>query len=72
MNGSLYLQVMHDRCLQCNECSIAVACPTGAFRRVPAQRPYLMKRMALALIEQKALQPSNRAAQALIDQVQDP
>ena len=24
-NGSLYLQVMHDRCLNCNECSIAAA-----------------------------------------------
>ena len=36
MNGSLYLQVRHDRCLNCNECSIAVACPAQAFRRVPA------------------------------------
>ena len=29
MNGSLFLQVRHDRCLNCNECSIAVACPDG-------------------------------------------
>ena len=42
-NGSLYLQVRHDRCLNCNECSIAAACPSGAFKRVPADRPYLFK-----------------------------
>jgi electron transport complex protein RnfB len=42
-NGSLFLQVRHDRCLNCNECAIAVACPSGAFRRVPADRPYLLK-----------------------------
>jgi electron transport complex protein RnfB len=40
-NGSLYLQVRQDLCLHCNECSIARACPAGAFRRVPAARPYL-------------------------------
>jgi Na+-translocating ferredoxin:NAD+ oxidoreductase subunit B len=43
-NGSLFLQVRHDRCLNCNECSIAKACPSGAFRRVPASRPYLLKK----------------------------
>ena len=32
MNGSLYLQVRHDRCLNCNECSIGAACPAEAFR----------------------------------------
>jgi electron transport complex protein RnfB len=42
-NGSLHLQVRHDRCLNCNECSIAEACPAEAFVRVPADRPYLMK-----------------------------
>jgi electron transport complex protein RnfB len=42
-NGSLFLQVMHDRCLNCNECSIAVACPSEAFKRVPADQPYLLK-----------------------------
>ena len=41
-NGSLFLQVRHDRCLNCNECSIAAACPADAFRRVPADRPYLL------------------------------
>lgn len=44
-NGSLFLQVRHDRCLNCNECSIAVACPSGAFRRVPADQPYLLKKV---------------------------
>jgi Na+-translocating ferredoxin:NAD+ oxidoreductase subunit B len=39
MNGSLYLQVRHDRCLNCNECAIAVACPTQAFCRVPRTSP---------------------------------
>jgi len=42
-NGSLFLQVRHDRCVNCNECSIAVACPTGAFRRVSAKEPYIVK-----------------------------
>jgi electron transport complex protein RnfB len=46
MNGSLYLQVRHDRCLNCNECSIATACPTQAFRRVPADSPSLLKKVA--------------------------
>lgn len=42
-NGSLFLQVRHDRCLNCNQCSIASACPAQAFRRVPADHPYLLK-----------------------------
>ncbi len=41
-NGSLVLQVQHDRCLNCNECAIAAACPAQAFRRVPADKPYLL------------------------------
>jgi Na+-translocating ferredoxin:NAD+ oxidoreductase subunit B len=46
MNGSLYLQVRHDRCLNCNECSIAVGCPTQAFRRVPSGSPNLLSKAA--------------------------
>jgi len=42
-NGSLYLQVRHDRCLGCNQCAIARDCPEKAFRRVPANNPYLLK-----------------------------
>ena len=42
-NGSLFLQVRHDRCLNCNQCSIARSCPVGAYRRVPASQPYLLK-----------------------------
>ena len=42
-NGSLFLQVCHDRCLNCNECSIAAACPSQVFVRVPAHQPYLLK-----------------------------
>ncbi len=42
-NGSLQLQVRHDRCLNCNECSIAVSCPSRALVRVPASDPYLLK-----------------------------
>ena len=33
-NSSLILQVRHDRCLNCNECSIAKACPAGAFHKI--------------------------------------
>ena len=43
-NGSLFLQVRHDRCLNCNECSIAKACPSDAFRLVPADDPYILKK----------------------------
>lgn len=42
-NGSLVLQVRHDRCVNCNDCMIARNCPAGAFRRVPADDPYLFK-----------------------------
>jgi electron transport complex protein RnfB len=42
-NGSLYLQVDHDRCVNCNECAIAVACPSRAFVRLPSANPYLLK-----------------------------
>jgi Na+-translocating ferredoxin:NAD+ oxidoreductase subunit B len=51
MNGSLSLQVRHDRCLNCNECSIAVACPADAFRRVPATAPRLVRPEARAAEE---------------------
>jgi len=44
-NGSLYLQIRHNRCLNCNECAIAAACPTQAIRRVPASRPYITKKV---------------------------
>ena len=42
-NGSLHLQVRHDRCKNCNECAIARVCPADAFQRVPANTPYLIK-----------------------------
>ena len=42
-NGSLYLQVRHDLCVNCEECAIARVCPVQAFRRVPASQPYLPK-----------------------------
>ena len=42
-NGSLYLQIMHDRCLNCNECAIAVQCQASAIIRVPDTRPYFYK-----------------------------
>ena len=42
-NGSLHLQVRHDRCKNCNECAIARVCPADAFQRVPRNTPYLIK-----------------------------
>lgn len=42
-NGSLFLQIRHDRCLNCNECAIARACPVSAIVRVDASEPYLLK-----------------------------
>ena len=40
-NASLILQVRHDLCMNCNQCSISRACPADAFKRVPASAPYL-------------------------------
>lgn len=34
-NGSLRLEVRHDLCVDCNQCSIATACPYDAFVRAP-------------------------------------
>lgn len=42
-NGSLYMQIKHDLCLNCNECSIARACPSNAISRIPAKVAYLEK-----------------------------
>ena len=42
-NAALFLQVRHDRCLNCSQCTIALACPADAFRRVPADQPYILK-----------------------------
>ena len=44
-NGSLFLQVRHDLCKDCNDCSIARVCPSNAFVRVPAKKPYLFKQV---------------------------
>lgn len=42
-NGSLYLQVSHDRCIDCNICTISTACPSQAFLKVPRSSPYLLR-----------------------------
>ncbi len=42
-NGSLQLQIRHNICVRCNQCSIARSCPADAFSRVPANQPYLLK-----------------------------
>jgi len=54
MNGSLYMQVEHDRCLDCNECAIAIACPTQAFYRIPASQTEIMKRKAVTALASRA------------------
>ncbi len=41
-NGSLQLQVSHNICVNCNQCTIASNCPADAFSRVPASKPYLI------------------------------
>lgn len=42
-NGSLFLQIRHNLCVDCNQCTIALACPTQAVKRVPIDHPYLLK-----------------------------
>ena len=71
MNGSFYLQVDHERCLNCNECAIAKDCPTQAFDRVPTERPYRLKTPALALLKRKAKHPRHQDARNLLQQVLD-
>lgn len=41
-NGSLQLQVRHNLCNNCNECSVARNCPSDAYARVPVTKPYLL------------------------------
>ncbi len=42
-NGSLFLQIRHNICVNCNECAIARKCPSQAFCLVPKESPYLWK-----------------------------
>ncbi len=42
-NGSLFLQIRHNLCINCNECAIAAACPAQAISRAPAEEPYKLK-----------------------------
>jgi Na+-translocating ferredoxin:NAD+ oxidoreductase subunit B len=42
-NGSLHLQIRHDLCQNCNECSIARVCPSDAISRVPIETAYQIK-----------------------------
>ena len=42
-NGSLYLQISQQECLQCNQCAIALYCPTKAISQIPAEKAYLLK-----------------------------
>ncbi|MFC1560895.1 ferredoxin [Candidatus Latescibacterota bacterium] len=51
-NGSLYLQVKHDLCVNCNECSIARYCPSQAYRRVPSKTPYILRGDEGMLVEE--------------------
>ena len=39
-NASFYLQVRQDICINCNECSIAKACPSDAYFKAPKSEPY--------------------------------
>jgi len=50
-NGSMQLQIKHDRCKNCNECSIARVCPSDAFARVPAKTPYKLKSLGKSVIK---------------------
>jgi electron transport complex protein RnfB len=43
-NGSLQMQIRYDRCANCNQCAIALVCPSKAFKRVPVKNPYMFKK----------------------------
>jgi len=42
-NGSLFLQIRHDRCANCNQCSIARNCPSNSIKRISSRNPYILK-----------------------------
>ena len=56
-NGSLSMQVRHDRCVNCNECAIAVHCPADAFVRVPSDDPYILRSERLEEEEEETVEP---------------
>jgi Na+-translocating ferredoxin:NAD+ oxidoreductase subunit B len=49
-NASFYLQVRHDRCVDCNDCAIARQCPADAWERVPVGEPYKLKHKPTAAL----------------------
>lgn len=61
MNGSLYLQIDHQKCLNCNECAIATACPTEAFYRIPQSQSEILKERAAAVYQARGLQTERLA-----------
>jgi len=42
-NGSLYLQIQQNLCANCNDCRIAINCPSDAVSRVPEAVQYIPK-----------------------------
>ncbi len=42
-NGSLYMQIKQDLCVNCNDCSIARNCPSNAVSRVSSDFQYIPK-----------------------------
>lgn len=42
-NGSLHLQINHDICTNCNQCSIARVCPSDAINRTTSDEAYKIK-----------------------------
>ncbi len=42
-NGSLYMQIKQDICVNCNDCAIARNCPSNAVSRVPSDYQYVIK-----------------------------
>src|SRR4030042_4226423 len=42
-NGSLYMQIKQDLCVNCNDCAIARNCPSHAISRVPDALQYIPK-----------------------------
>jgi H+/Na+-translocating ferredoxin:NAD+ oxidoreductase subunit B len=52
-NGSLYMQIRHDICINCNDCSIARTCPSNAISRIPESVSYIQKDKPPELITNK-------------------
>jgi len=60
-NGSFYLQIRHNICVNCNDCAIAKVCDGDAISRVPASQPYIPKGKRHKGLRPKPISPNPKS-----------